>query len=61
MSVKLSKEFDAFTEALEKVLSVSHVEIKRREAAYMAERKIEKAKREIKPPASEDHASHEKD
>jgi hypothetical protein len=59
--MKSNRELDAFTEALEKVLSVSHAEIKRREAEYMADRKREKEKREIKAPASEDHASLEKD
>jgi hypothetical protein len=35
----MTKEYKAFSEALEKVLSVSHAEMKRREAVEMAARK----------------------
>lgn len=55
----MTKEFKAFSEALEKVLSVSHAEIKRREAIEMAARR--KAaygrKRKAKNPSASGYAS----
>ena len=43
-----SEEFDKFTEALERVLSVSHEEIKRIEAADQVKREITGKKRKPK-------------
>ena len=49
-----SKKHKAFTEALEKVLSVTHDEIKRREAADKEQRKFtaKKRGRKAKTPVS---------
>jgi hypothetical protein len=47
-----SKEFRAFTEALEKVLSVTPDEIKHREAEEKEKRKYTGKKRGPKTPAS---------
>ncbi len=47
-----SKEYHAFTEALEKVLSVTPAEIKQREAEEKAKRKYTGKKRGPKAPAS---------
>jgi hypothetical protein len=47
-----SKEYAAFSEALEKVLSVTHTEIKQREAADKMVRKYTGKKRKPKASAS---------
>lgn len=55
-----SEEYERFTEALERVLSVSHEEIKRREAADQMKREFTGKKRKPKPKgasASSGHAS----
>jgi hypothetical protein len=53
-----SKKYRAFTEALEKVLSVTHTEIKQREAAEKAQRifTAKKRGRKPKPPVSSGRA-----
>ncbi len=56
-----SKEYRAFSEALEKVLSVPHTEIKQRELADKGKRKYVGKKRGPKPKASvSDRASGDK-
>lgn len=47
-----SKEYHAFTEALEKILSVTPTEIKRREAGEKTKRNYVGKKRGPKPSAS---------
>jgi hypothetical protein len=58
--MKESGEYKAFTEALEKVLSVSHPEIKQLEAADRLVKKYTGRKRKPKRSASEDRASRRK-
>lgn len=58
------EEYDRFKDALERVVSVSHEEIKRREAADKLARQFTGKKRKPKTkqaPASSDHASRRKD
>jgi hypothetical protein len=57
------KEYKKFSDALEKVLSVTHSEIKQREGAEKEQRKYKGKKRgpKLKPPASEDRVSDEQD
>ena len=63
----MSKEYEAFSHALEQVLSVSHDEIKRRESEehskrHLAPRKQSKnKKRKAKKPSASGHAADEKD
>jgi hypothetical protein len=45
----MNKEYQAFTEALEKVLSVSHAEIKKREDEEKARKSLAPRKRKVKP------------
>ena len=57
----MSKEYEAFTVALEKVLSVSHAEIKQLEDEEKSKIALApKRKRKVKPSAS-DRVSPEKD
>jgi hypothetical protein len=48
----LSKEYEAFNIALEKVLSVSHDEIKRREAEEKAKKELAPRRRKTKKKSS---------
>jgi hypothetical protein len=54
--MKTSPQYDAFTNLVDRVLTVSHEEIKRREAEYkkrsLANPKRRGPKRKVKPPAS---------
>ena len=57
--MKPSAEFKAFDVLMEKVLSVSHEEIKRREAEYRKQAAMNPRKRGPKPrvrPSTSDHA-----
>lgn len=56
----MSKEYEAFSKALEQVLSVSHAEIKRREAEEKAKKKIAPRRRKPKKTSASDRASPEK-
>ena len=57
-----SKKYRAFTEALERVLSVTHTEIKQHESADKAKRSFSGKKRGPKPKTSaSDRASGDKD
>jgi hypothetical protein len=59
--MKHSEEYDNFTNAVDRVLSVSHEEMKRREAAYKkqsdANPRKRGPKRKVKPTASPGPAS----
>jgi hypothetical protein len=59
--VKHSAEYDRFTNLVDRVLSVSHEEIKRREAEYKKKADANPNKRgpkpKVKPSASPDPAS----
>jgi hypothetical protein len=57
----MNKEYEAFTEALEKILSVSHDEIKRREAEVKSIKEIAPRRRKPRKTSASDHASPEKD
>ena len=59
-SVKHSAEFEGFAGLLDRVLSVSHEEIKRREAEYRKRADANPRKRGAKPkvkPETSDHAT----
>jgi hypothetical protein len=57
----MSKEYDAFANALERVLSVSHDEIKRREAEEKSKKALAPRKRKAKKSSASGRASRRKD
>jgi hypothetical protein len=58
---RMSKEQDAFNMALEKVLSVSHAEIKQRETEQKSAKMLAPRKRKAKKPSASGRVSRGKD